>query len=268
MGRPAVVMENVGAVRDDVRILSDINIQFPFSETSVIMGPSGCGKSILLKLAAGLIPPEEGKVFIDGKDVLRIPEKELVALRKSHGFVFQDSALWANKTVYQNLSLPLEFHFRHFSQDEIRRRIRKTLELAGYTDSENLRPAQLSSGEQKMVSFARAIVTEPHLIFLDDPTIAVDHEGVDKILKIIRQLKEDRRTLIISTHDPMLSSMVADNLVIMKKGQIIEHGTFKEVVRSENREVVRILSDVLSETSTYAGDILDLMDDGVINDSS
>ena len=141
-------------------------------------------------------------------------------------------------------------------------------ELAGYTDSENLRPAQLSSGEQKMVSFARAIVTEPHLIFLDDPTIAVDHEGVDKILKIIRQLKEDRRTLIISTHDPMLSSMVADNLVIMKKGQIIEHGTFKEVVRSENREVVRILSDVLSETSTYAGDILDLMDDGVINDSS
>ena len=268
MGKPVVILENVSAVRGDVEILSDINIQFVSAETTVIMGPSGCGKSTLLKLAAGLIPPEEGKVFIEGKDVLRIPEKELVALRKSHGFVFQDSALWANKTVAQNLSLPLMSHFRHFSEEEVRRRIRKTLEITGYKDSENLRPAQLSAGEQKMVSLARAIVTEPKLVFLDDPTIAVDHEGVDKILKIIRELKEERRTLIISTHDPMLTSMVADNLAIMKSGRIIEHGTFKEVVGSGKREVIRILSDVLSETSTYAGDILDLMDDGMMNDSS
>lgn len=258
----AVKLENVVAIRDEVQILSDINIDFFHQMTSVVIGPSGCGKSTILKIAAGIIPPEGGTVFIDGKNVLKIPDREMINLRKSHGFVFQDAALWANKTVAQNLSLPLQFHFHSLSREEVNRRVTETLKKTGYHDEENLKPDQLSAGERKIVSFARAIITQPRLIFLDDPTISVDREGVDKILGIIKDLKEQNKTLIVSTHDPMLTSMIADYLVIVKQGKVLEAGPFKEVVRSTDREVIAILTDVLSQSSTYAGDILDLLGDG------
>ena len=165
----AVKLENVNAVRDEVRILTDINVEFYHQKTTVIIGPSGCGKSSILKIAAGIVPPEGGNVYIDGKNVLKIPDRELVGLRKSHGFVFQDAALWANKTVAQNLSLPLQFHFQHISDKEIQRRVTETLRRTGYQDEEALKPDQLSAGERKMVSFARAIITEPQLIFFRRP---------------------------------------------------------------------------------------------------
>lgn len=260
MEQIAVKLEEVNAIRDEVQILTDINLEIYHKTTTVIIGPSGCGKSTILKIAAGIVPPEKGAVYIDGKNVLKIPERDLKNLRKSHGFVFQDAALWANKSVAQNLSLPLQFHFNHLSQQEIARRVTQTLREAGYQDEEKLKPDQLSAGERKIVSFARAIITKPQLIFLDDPTISVDHEGVDKILNIIKTLKEENKTLLVATHDPMLTSMIADYLVIVKQGKILETGPFNQVVRSTNREVISILTDVLSESSTYAGDILDLMD--------
>ena len=261
MGKVAVTLEHIDAIRDEVQILTDINLEFYHQKTTVIIGPSGCGKSTILKIAAGIVPPERGNVFIDGKNVLKIPDRDLVSLRKSHGFVFQDAALWANKTVAQNLSLPLQFHFQYLSNEEISRRVTKTLRLAGYQDEQSLKPDQLSAGERKMVSFARAIITEPQLVFLDDPTISVDREGVDKILAAIKKLKEEQKTLIVATHDPMLTSMIADYLVIVKQGKILESGSFHKVVRSDDREVIAILTDVLSQSSTYAGDILDLLGD-------
>ncbi len=257
----AVQLKDVGAVRDEVHILTDINIDFHHHVTSVVIGPSGCGKSTILKIAAGIIPPEYGEVFLDGKNLMKIPDRELVNLRKSHGFVFQDAALWANKTVAQNLSLPLQFHFPSFSKEEVKRRVTQTLRDAGYQDEENLKPDQLSAGERKIVSFARAVITEPQLIFLDDPTISVDREGVDKIMGIIKNLKERKKTLIVSTHDPMLTSMIADYLIIVKQGKVLESGPFQEVVKSTDREVIAILTDVLSQSSTYAGDILNLLGD-------
>lgn len=262
MGNIAVRLENVNAVRDEVRILSDINVDFYHQKTSVIIGPSGCGKSTILKIAAGLVPPETGSVYIDDKNVLKIPDRDLMRLRKSHGFVFQDAALWANKTVAQNLSLPLQFHYQHFTKEEINRRVTETLRRTGYLDEEHLKPDQLSAGERKIVSFARGIITGPKLIFLDDPTISVDREGVDKILAVIKSLKEENKTLIVATHDPMLTSMIADYLVIVKQGKILEAGPFQNVVKSTDKEVITILTDVLSQSSTYAGDILDLMGDG------
>ncbi|RKX78227.1 MAG: ABC transporter [Spirochaetes bacterium] len=254
-----VELKNVSVIREDFNVLKNITLSFPSGKTSIIMGPSGCGKSTLLKVASGIIPPDEGKVFIFGKDTFKITDNELIIMRKKNGFVFQDAALWANKTIYQNLSLPLEFHFRNFSSAEIKRRIDYMLSKIGYRESTSLRPAQLSSGECKMISFARALITEPQLIFMDTPTANMDSEAADRILNIIKELKYQKKTIIVNTHNPILTSMVADYLIVMKAGSIIEEGEFSKVVRSKNREVSNILSDVLSKTATYDTDILDLL---------
>ena len=252
-------MKDVQVIRDEVTILKGITVSLPKGKTTVFMGPSGCGKSILLKVAAGIFPPESGEVLIGGKDVRRIPDRELSALRKSHGFVFQDAALWANKTVFQNLSLPLEFHSRNYAYWEIEQRVDEVIRRVAYTDSDKLRPAQLSSGERKLVGFGRAIINDPELLFLDDPTGSVDHASASKLLRVIKDLKAEGRTLVIATHDPDLTGQVADYLVVMAGGKILESGPFDAVVRSPDRRVAEILSEVLSQTSTYAGDILDLL---------
>jgi phospholipid/cholesterol/gamma-HCH transport system ATP-binding protein len=255
----AIHLRDVTVIRDEVTILKGITLSIPRGKTTVFMGPSGCGKSILLKVAAGIFPPEAGEVLIDGRDIRRIPDRELSALRKSHGFVFQDAALWANKSVYQNLSLPLEFHGRDYDRGEIDRRIAEVIRRVAYTDSDKLRPAQLSSGERKIVGFGRAIINDPELLFLDDPTGSVDHTSGSKLLRVIKDLKAEGRTLLIATHDPELTGQVADYLVIMTGGTILESGPFESVVHSPDRRVAEILSEVLSQTSTYAGDILDLL---------
>lgn len=240
-------------------ILKNITLSIPKGKTTVFMGPSGCGKSILLKVAAGIFPPEAGEVYIGGKDVRRIPDRELSALRRGHGFVFQDAALWANKTVFQNLCLPLEFHSVECGRNETAARIAEVIRRVAYTDSDQLRPAQLSSGERKLVGFGRAIINDPDLLFLDDPTGSVDHTSGSKLLRVIKDLRSEGRTLLVATHDPDLTGQIADNLVIMEHGTIIDSGSFETVVRSPDRRVAEILSEVLSRTSTYAGDILDLL---------
>jgi len=131
---------------------------------------------------------------------------------------------------------------------------------AGYNDSLSLRPSQLSSGERKIASIARALITDPSILFMDDPTTLLDRESSIKVVKIIKEMKEKKATIVITTHDPSLASMVADNLYILKKGTMLEHGKLTDVVKTRDKEVIAILTDVLSETATYDTDILDLLE--------
>jgi ABC-type lipoprotein export system ATPase subunit len=260
MSEPIVQLQQVDIFRGDFQVLNSITVDFPRGVTSVIMGPSGCGKSTLIKVAAGITPPDNGSVLINNKNINRISDRELIELRKMNGFVFQDGALWQNKTIFQNLSLPLEFHFRSFSREEIRRRIEDMVRKAGYNDSLDLRPSQLSSGERKIASIARALITDPSILFMDDPTTLLDRESSIKVAKIIKDMKEKKATIVITTHDPSLASMVADNLYILKKGNMLEHGKLSDVVKTRDKEVIAILTDVLSKTATYDTDILDLLE--------
>jgi len=255
----AIELQEITVIKGEITLFENLNVSFPKGKTSVIMGPSGCGKSTMLKIAAGIALPDYGTVYFDNKPLHKLSEKELLLFKKTNGFVFQDAALWANKSIFQNLSLPLEFHFRHLSQDEIRRRVNEMLKKIGFRDNPELRPAQLSSGEQKMASFARALITDPTVIFMDSPLISIDSEIADRIIHMIQELKKQEKTIIISTHDPVLTSMTADYLIVLKKGVILEMGDFDDVVRSTNKEVMSVLTNVLSKASTYDGDILDLL---------
>jgi len=257
---PACSLREVSVRAEGETILEEISLDFPANATTVIMGPSGSGKSTLLKTAAGLIVPDTGDVHVLGVDVNRAAEREVDRLRSRNGFVFQDDALWQNLSLRQNLTVPVTYHLPEVTPDEIRTRIDLLLGELGATKSLDVRPANVSAGERKIVSFARALITSPELVFLDEPTTSVDGERADLMIRKLRQLKERRITLIAVTHNAKIASQLADYVVVLKEGRVLRFGSLKDISRSDDPEVERILTDVLSDAATYDGDILELLD--------
>ncbi len=257
---PVCRLSEVTITHEGTGVLDGVNLAFAAEACTVIMGPSGSGKSTLLKAAAGLSAPDTGRVEILGLDPWRASDREIESLRKRNGFVFQDGALWQNLTLYQNLALPLQYHYAELGEEEIRRRVDALLRELGATATLTLRPSQVSAGERKIVSFIRAIIGDPELIFMDEPTTSVDSERVDLLIRKLRELKQRKRTIIAVTHNARIASQIADHLVVMKDGRILKSGSLRDISRSGDPEVERILTDVLSETATYDGDILELLD--------
>jgi phospholipid/cholesterol/gamma-HCH transport system ATP-binding protein len=257
---PIVALDNVHVTLGGFEALRGITLGFVEGKSTVIMGPSGCGKSTLLKVAAGLVPPDDGTVSFRGRDVFQMSERALMAMRRHNGFVFQDGALWENKTLFENLALPLQVHFSHLPPAERSRRIVRALERVGLEESASERPAALSGGVKKIASFVRALIAEPALLFMDEPTLSIDHAMSERIHQIIHDLKSRGTTIIAVTHDAQLTSTLADRLVVMDAGQVIASGDFDEVKRSKQVRVRAILSEVLKDIASYDTDLLQLLD--------
>ena len=253
-------LENVTFLSDQFEVLRNVSLTVSRGQCTVIVGPSGAGKSILLKTIAGILQPQFGKVWIEGTELLRMSEKQTKEFRKKNGFVFQDSALWANRSMYQNLELPLKFHFPEVSDKKTRETVNELLDRIGLRSQSHLRPANLSFGEQKIVSFARALVLKPSILFMDEPTQSIDIRILRVMNEMIRELKSRQCTMVIVTHDQDLTSQVADNLVVIKAGQILEDGPFDSVKNSRSEDVQAVLSSVLSRAASYDTDILGLLD--------
>jgi phospholipid/cholesterol/gamma-HCH transport system ATP-binding protein len=256
---PLIELSDIVVSTQDYVILDRVSVAFPEKASTVIMGPSGCGKSTLLKVAAGITVPAAGEVLVGGRSLQRLSERRLLEFRRTSGFMFQDAALWANKTIFENLALPLQFHRPELPAPAVRERVLSDLAGMGLDGSADLRPAQLSMGEAKIVSFLRAVILDPRLLFLDEPTPSIDHLLVEKLLTRIRALKQGGCTIIAVTHDAHLTALIANHLVVLKNGRLLEAGDIASVRQSRNREVTDILSQVLSETATYDADLLDLL---------
>jgi len=255
-----VALEDVRVTLGGFQALRGVSVGFAEGKSTVIMGPSGCGKTTLLKVAAGLIPPDEGRVLFNGKDIFLLSERGLLDMRRQNGFVFQDGALWENKSLFENLSLPLQVHFPDVPAADRNRRVIRALERVGLEESASERPAALSGGEKKIASFLRALMTEPALLFMDEPTLSIDHAMTDRIHQIIRDQKGRGSTIIAVTHDAQLTSTLADRLVVMDAGQVIAAGDFDEIKRSRHARVRAILSEVLKDIASYDTDLLSLLD--------
>ena len=215
-----IELENINFSAQGKQIVKDISLQFDKGKTVALIGPSGCGKSTILKLSAGIIIPNSGDVFYNGKNIFRLSQKENLSFRKESGFVFQDSALWANQNLYQILELPLRLHFPGMSNKEIGQRIEEVVSDVGYKKDLKMRPSQLSMGEQKMLAFARAMMCRPKLLFLDEWTESLDESASKRLIDIVKRLKSEEVTIILVTHKASIIRDMADHAVIILNGEI------------------------------------------------
>jgi len=244
-----IFLKDITLIKNGRKILDDINAHFPKGKTTVVIGPSGCGKSTLLKVAASLIPVDYGKIFVNDKNLRKMHSPELLEFRKNSSFVFQDAALWANQTVYQNMSLPLRLHFPEMGKKLQDDKIMDMLDLVGYSDSINLIPAALSNGERKMVSLARALITSPGLIYLDNPLVLVDPSVAKRMTKLILDLHNTEATIVANFSSPLLVNKMADYLYVMKSGKLVETGIKESVFNSKNSITTNIIDSLLKHES-------------------
>ena len=240
-----VYLKDITLIKNQRRILSNIDVHFPKGKTSVIIGSSGCGKSTVLKVAAALIPVDFGKILVNDKNLIKMKSNELLEFRKKSSFVFQDAALWANQSVYQNMSLPLRLHFPDLGTKKHDEKIIKMLNLVGYTDSIQLRPAELSNGERKMISLGRALITSPELLYLDNPFVLVDPSVAKKMKSLIMDLHNKDKTIIANFSSASLIHKIADFLFVMKDGELIESGTKEQILNSKNSTTSSIINSLL-----------------------
>ena len=243
-----IYLKDITLIKNERKILNEIKVHFPKGKTTVVIGPSGCGKSTLLKVAAALIPIDSGEILVDDKNLIKMASQDLLEFRKNSSFVFQDAALWANKSVYQNMSLPLKQHFPGMDDKTHDDKILKMLKLVGYTDSIHLRPAAMSNGERKMVSLARALITSPGLIYMDNPLVLVDPAVAKKMKKLILDLHNTSATIIGNFSSPEFIGTIADYLVVMKEGRIVESGTVESINKSKNPDTSSIINSLLNHS--------------------
>ena len=219
-----------------------IDLSVRRGETLTILGGSGTGKSVLLKELIGLMKPDAGEVLIDGADVVPMKERDLLAIRRRVGMLFQGAALFDSLTVAENVAYPLLEHF-DMDGEALAGKVREKLELVGLDGTQDLMPEDLSGGMKKRVGLARAISTDPEIVLYDEPTTGLDPTNVKKINRLIRKLQEVQGvTSLVVTHDLDSAFAVSDRMAVLHKGRIAAVGTGAELESSEDDFVRQFLA--------------------------
>src|ERR1700759_3095576 len=201
-----------------VRALRGVDLAVGQNDFIALMGPSGCGKSTLLNLVAGLDRPDEGQIWVADEEVTGRSEDDLARLRRRHiGLVFQFFNLLEGMTVLENVALPAVIAGRKRKMAETR--ARALLDLLGIGDKASVVPGVLSGGQRQRLAIARALANEPTLLLADEPTGALDSEGGDEVIELLRRLHDGGQTIVMVTHDPEVAS-AAGRVTRMRAGRI------------------------------------------------
>jgi ABC-type multidrug transport system ATPase subunit len=201
-------------------LIRNVSFQYGEGRATALVGPAGGGKSTLLKISAGLLTPDQGEVYFRGKNIARMNRGENLKFRQEGAVVFQDSALWANQSLFQILDLPLRIHYPRMSRKEREQRIEAVVAEVGYKKELSIRPAQLSMGEQKLLAFARALLCRPRLLFLDEWTESLDHSAAQRLAGLVKRRQAEGNTVIFVSHNFGVVRDLADDIVMVLGGQI------------------------------------------------
>lgn len=200
--------------------LRDITLKIGKGDFLFITGPSGAGKTTLLKIMFGSEEPSEGHLLIDGRNYSKISSKEITALRRRMGFVFQDFKLLSNRTVFENVALSLRV--MGVGPREVRARVQKMLSYVKLQHRANFKPLMLSGGEQQRVAIARALVKEPAIILADEPTGNLDDALSFDIIDLFREVNNRGTTVVVATHDKALIERFAKRSIHLEDGRVSE----------------------------------------------
>jgi phospholipid/cholesterol/gamma-HCH transport system ATP-binding protein len=218
-------------VRGGYEALRDVSLSLGRGETLFAMGGSGSGKSVLIKTAAGIVLPAEGDVLYRGKSLARLTSREEAAFRKASGFVFQDAALWSNQSLFDNLALPARLHEPSWGKADVERAVMRAADLVGYGQDLRARPAELPSGARKLVGLARALVLDPELLFMDDPTSVLDEASAARVPEIVDALKARGRSLLVASAASEFASRCADSVAVLLEGRLAAFGAYAEAAQ-------------------------------------
>ena len=222
-------------------VLKGINFKVKNNEVVVLIGPSGSGKSTLLRCLNKLEEPTSGSIIIDGHDISD-PKTDIDKARENIGMVFQHFNLFNNLTVGENITLaPVELGKLEKEQAEFV--AKNLLETVGLADKYDAMPASLSGGQKQRVAIARALAMKPDIMLFDEPTSALDPEMVGDVLEVMKELAKDGMTMVVVTHEMRFAKEVADRVVFMADGHVMEEGTPEEVFDNPQNERTKAFLD-------------------------
>ncbi|MCD7918877.1 MAG: amino acid ABC transporter ATP-binding protein [Clostridiales bacterium] len=224
--QPVIELKNVNKYFGEHHVLKDVNLSIQPGEVVVIIGPSGSGKSTLCRTINRLETIDSGEILIDGEP---LPQegRRLAQFRAQIGMVFQSFNLFAHKTILENVTIaPVDV--LHQSKKEAQQEAMRLLKRVGVADQASKVPAQLSGGQQQRVAIARALAMHPKAILFDEPTSALDPEMIGEVLSVITELAGEGMTMVIVTHEMNFARRVADRVIFMDQGKILEENSPEE----------------------------------------
>lgn len=223
-------------------ILEDITMDIPKGAITVVLGPSGTGKSVFLKHLVGLLKPDSGEVWVGDQNVPALSERELYAVRKRFGVLFQDGALFGSMDIYDNTAFPLREHTRK-SDSEIRQIVMEKLDLVGLVGAEKKLPGEISGGMKKRAGLARALVLEPEIILFDEPDSGLDPVRTSFLNELVLDLKQQLgSTMMIVTHHIPSARQVADYIGLLFRRNLVSFGPKEDMFTSKDPVVKQFLA--------------------------
>ena len=227
---------------DQQLVLDNINLEIKKGELLVILGESGSGKSVLLQHLMGLLKPDQGSIAIDGQDITKMKEWQLLKMRKSIGYLFQEGALYDFMTVFENVAFPLVEHTR-LKRKDIKDKVKRVLKTVGLEDAGNKFPSELSGGMKKRAALARAIVLDSKILFCDEPTSGLDPIKSRSISFLIKKISSELHcTTVVTSHDFRNSFRIADQVILIKEGKVVGSGTPRVLQDSQDAFIQEFLS--------------------------
>ncbi|MCP2339568.1 ABC transporter ATP-binding protein [Actinomadura rupiterrae] len=218
-------------------VWEDVSLTIPAGEISALLGPSGTGKSVFLKNLVGLLRPDRGHVYVDGRDVPRVREDELYEVRRRFGVLFQDGALFGSMNIFDNIAFPLREHTRK-GEAEIRRIVLEKMDMVGLTGSDDKLPGEISGGMKKRAGLARALVLDPEVILADEPDSGLDPVRTAYLNQLFVDLNAEMgATFLIVTHDIGTARVLPDNLGLLFRRGLVMFGP-REMILSSTHPAV------------------------------
>ena len=247
---PILQMQDISKSLSGKEILRSVSLDINRGELKVLIGPSGAGKSTFLQCINYLLMPEKGQIVLEDRIVDTSSKKELYGYRQKVGMIFQDFNLFDHLSALDNVSIALR-KVKGMSKKQAMEIAKKELDRVGLSDKGDLYPAELSGGQKQRVAIARALAMEPKVLLLDEPTSALDPELVGEVLSVIRDLAKEGLTMIMATHQMDFARALADEIVFMQQGEIIERGSpaslLKEGSGTRTADFCNKLSDMCEE---------------------
>ena len=237
-------MNNIEKHFGELEVLKDISFGVDSGEVISIIGPSGSGKSTLLRCATFLETIDGGEIIYMGEkaahtdesgNAIYVPHHEMRKFRRYCGLVFQQFNLFPHYSILKNIT-DAPIHVQHISQEEAEANAMELLGKMGIADKANAYPYQLSGGQQQRVAIARALAMKPEILFFDEPTSALDPELTGEVLKVIRQLAEEKMTMVVVTHEMPFAKAVSNRVLFMDGGVIVEQGDPRDVFDNPQEE--------------------------------